>query len=1777
MSSKLDGQCIIQGNFPIPDNGETSIAINVSGLVQPDLGDPGQGLCGVRIRFRHDLIGDLLISLSSPSGQIIQLTGPTSTTSSTDLTVWDVTFVPCIQSAMPDPGFTDQWDNDQFWAVLANYSGSYYPYSGCLEDFTGSAVGLWTLIIEDSQQLDIGRIERVELIFCDSSGQNCSECMADGGLLPIDTVDQCVNETPVEFNIEPVFPDGEPGSEYTYVYVISYNGLIIDVNTEFDNNGLDTGIYTVCGLSVLASDTALVMAFPPNLDVDEFQSWLLSNHICFDFKTNDCAVLRVKPELPPFFESRVICQGEELLWRGQIFTQTGDYQVINIGANGCLREHNLNLTVLDPEPLITELVSFGCGQEIARLQGTDLTFGTDVDFFWYANPGTILSNPNDTIIDVSESGVYNLVTTRNFGVNGSCQDTTSISLINDFEEPQISYLGTTIDCNVDSSIVRSLSTLPNATIIWRNALGVEDTARNHVIYWGEEYTLIAVSEQGCRDSLIVVLPYDTISPSIIISDIPKPCLNDSVLLTPGIPDPNWTYMWVDPDGDSFMSAEIYSDKIGVFTLYVTSENGCTAELPVEVIHSGPTPLFQILSDTFFCFTDSIHISVTSNLMETSFLIDGRQGFNSTEHDVYVGLPGNYTVTVETVNGCTYDTVWQTPWVRAAEMLNIIGDTLDCETDSVILFLDILGNSSEYSWQGPGDFYSEDDSVIVRESGTYELELRTKNGCRIIGSYEVITDTLKPSVSIAVGVIDCNSDSVRFQVMADEDTYQYDWVGPNSFQSNMESPWTTELGWHYVTVTDDNACRSFFSVEVLSDFGLPGYSIDASSVTCIESTSDVVLTSSAAMVEWNGPGFMSNDRSVTLPELNTYNLILTGSNGCRTMVEYVPPVDTARAVLELFTDILGCHRDTVPLYYLSGLEIMDLVWMGSDVHDTSADTTSTSMPGLYSIRATALNGCESEASIFVTEDFTIPMATINGTDTVNCLIDTVSLSAQSTSNGLTYLWTLPDLSSHTDTFLISLLSGYYILTIEAPNSCRDTILYHVYPDTALPLLSLQADTINCVRDEATVLSNLNQDDQVTWTLPTMSTSNQPTIMTTTPGIYKAVVLNTRSGCVDSSEIEVIIDTAQIENEITGDEEINCMNNRARLNSAVYANAASLNWWGPNFIAVDVDEVFVVEPGTYYLQSSLPSQCFDLDSFTVVLDTVAPVLELFGDTLKCSEPKVSLSFVSSSSDISYAWSGPMGFNSTDSMPFVNIGGYYVIEVTINSNGCSARDSILIVGDTLSPTVMVDAELFSCEDTTAAISAVTVDEVDQFLWLGPGGFSAMGQDFIADRTGEYTLFAFAENGCVGIDTFILNTFDEIDDAELSVDSISCFHPMATHNISTTEPDALFSWYEGPNLIGNSNSFTSGFGGSIRVVIENNRGCQWDSTFSVLIDSLAPNPAIVSIGEIICDNREIELIANNLDTSQPLVYNWMTSNGQILSGDNTEMVVIGAPGDYGLHVMNTRNGCFGDDVITIEESADSLEIGASLIVQPNCNNGYEGSVEVIDVRGGIGTISYFLDGIGPGFDPLFQPLDPGMHVVTVKDMLGCYESDTIVIDDVIIRFVDIERDTVIQLGSPLHIEPFHNLIEGSIETKIWTIDGELICDGCDSLYFQPTISGYYALTIQDEDDCIVSDSILVHVISVPRLYIPDAFSPNRDGINDEIGPYFGNNVVTVHEFSIYSRWGERLHHRLGLNPDDPILFWNGRKDGELLSPGVFIYTIMIELIDGQVITRKGEFLLIR
>jgi len=117
------------------------------------------------------------------------------------------------------------------------------------------------------------------------------------------------------------------------------------------------------------------------------------------------------------------------------------------------------------------------------------------------------------------------------------------------------------------------------------------------------------------------------------------------------------------------------------------------------------------------------------------------------------------------------------------------------------------------------------------------------------------------------------------------------------------------------------------------------------------------------------------------------------------------------------------------------------------------------------------------------------------------------------------------------------------------------------------------------------------------------------------------------------------------------------------------------------------------------------------------------------------------------------------------------------------------------------------------------------------------------------------------------------------------------------------------------------------------------------------------------------------------------------------------------------------------------------------------------------------------------------------------------------------------------------------------------------------------YTLTVSD-GLCSGSDTVLIKVFDsicgAPFVYIPNAFSPNKDGQNDKLyvrGPFIESFV-----FRVYDRWGELVWETTHLTEG-----WDGTFRGKLLDPDVYDYYLQATCVGGLENIIKGNVTLIR
>ncbi|MEZ4923007.1 MAG: gliding motility-associated C-terminal domain-containing protein, partial [Crocinitomicaceae bacterium] len=274
---------------------------------------------------------------------------------------------------------------------------------------------------------------------------------------------------------------------------------------------------------------------------------------------------------------------------------------------------------------------------------------------------------------------------------------------------------------------------------------------------------------------------------------------------------------------------------------------------------------------------------------------------------------------------------------------------------------------------------------------------------------------------------------------------------------------------------------------------------------------------------------------------------------------------------------------------------------------------------------------------------------------------------------------------------------------------------------------------------------------------------------------------------------------------------------------------------------------------------------------------------------------------------------------------------------------------------------------------------------------------------------------------------------------------------------------------------------------------------------------------------------------------------------------------------VSNLPAGTYTVTVIDLD--ANCVNIDSITIIQPSqvtlSLTGYNACTPLLGqatafASGGVGGFTYaWNDTINTTSNAI--SLDSGYHAVTVTDANGCTATDSILIQIFPTPIVTLTPNTTIEWGDFIQLNA-----TGGV-TYNWTPSDYLECDDCPDPVAAPVHDTQYCVNIVNSDGCVLDTCVTITVVLVcHEVFVPSAFSPNDDGENDMLCVY--SDCWDHLTFNVYNRWGEKV-----FSSESESVCWDGTWNGKPLNPAVFVYTVDGYLLNGELISQKGNISLIR
>ena len=314
-------------------------------------------------------------------------------------------------------------------------------------------------------------------------------------------------------------------------------------------------------------------------------------------------------------------------------------------------------------------------------------------------------------------------------------------------------------------------------------------------------------------------------------------------------------------------------------------------------------------------------------------------------------------------------------------------------------------------------------------------------------------------------------------------------------------------------------------------------------------------------------------------------------------------------------------------------------------------------------------------------------------------------------------------------------------------------------------------------------------------------------------------------------------------------------------------------------------------------------------------------------------------------------------------------------------------------------------------------------------------------------------------------------------------------------------------------------------------------------------------------------EAVGNFETTLQP--GQSVTVNGTVYDQSNPGGVEVIAGGSY--------TGC--DSTVFVSLSFEGTLVAFAELISPNCKNGNDGSVVVNNITGGTPPYVVALDGANStpvtGFPLTFNDMEAGFHQLTLQDADGNFTLQEVLVPGPPELLLELGDDLTIDLGESVTLSAN---VSFPVAAWDWSPPDFLDCTACGKPTAQmPGRDITYTLTATNASGCTVTDKVTIFVKKVRNVFVPNAFSPNGDGINDNLTVFAGVQVTKIKSFKLFDRWGNFMYEFYNLPPNDVASGWDGTFKGKKMDVGVYVWFAELEFVDGEVLIFKGDVTLVR
>ena len=1405
------------------------------------------------------------------------------------------------------------------------------------------------------------------------------------------------------------------------------------------------------------------------------------------------------------------------------------------------------------------------------------------------SPSTNLSNPISSQPFATAPGNYTVTVTNT--ANG-CAATDVVNVARNITPP-IANAGTdkTLTCTNTSFVIGTAAVAGN-TYTWSPAFGLDNAnIAQPVVSSPGTYTLtVTNSINGCTATDQIVISQNITAPAANAGpNKTLTCANPSLQIGTAAITGN-TYTWSPTAGMS--NPNIAQPTITIPTTYTVtvknSANGCISTDAVTISQNITPPTANAGADkTLTCTNTSFTIGAPGNASNTYSWSPATGLDDATLAQPIVSAPNTYTLTVTNIaNGCkTTDQVLISRNITPPTANAGADKTLTCtNTSHVIGTTAVVGNS--YAWTPATGL---DDATIAQPivslPDTYTLTVtNNSNGC-IASNQVVISQNITPPIADAGSnqTLTCANPSLQIGTAAIAGN-TYTWSSnPGLSNPNIAQPTVNAPSTYSLTVKNNaNGCTATDAVTISQNITPPTANAGNDKTLTCTNTSFIIGTSgnSSNTYSWS-PAIGLDDATLAQPTVsapNTYTLTVTNiANGCKTIDQVVISKNITPPVANAGIDKTLTCADTSLQIGSPAVAGNTYSWNPAlDLSNPLAAQPFTTVPGTYTLTVTSnTNGCTSTDEVIIAQNIAPPVANAGIDKTLTCANPSLLIGSTAIA-GNTYVWSP---AAGLDNPLIaqpttSVPDSYTLTVTNTANGCSASDAVLVSQNITPPLANAGSDkTLTCVNTSLQIGTPEIIGNTYLWS-PTAGISNpsiaQPNV--NSPAIYTVTVTNIANGCTATNDVNITQNITPPVANAGADKILTCTDTSFLIGSP--SSIGNTYAWSPvsNLDNPAIAQPTVSGPGNYTLTVTKTSNgCKATDAVLISQNITPPIANAGADkTLTCT----NISFLIGTAEITgntYNWSPTSGLDiSSIAQPTVSEPGTYILTVKNNSNGCVSTDEITINKNITLPFADAGAnQTLTCTNPSLQIGTAAITG-NTYLWSPANGLSNAGlAQPIANVAGTFTLTVTnTANGCKSTDnvTMAIDTIRPFADAGVSK-TLTC----ATTSVSigtAAIPGNTYSWspINGLNDPSIAQPTTNTLNNYTVTVTKNSNGCK-SSDQVIILQNITTSQAFAGNDLVLtCTNQNVQIGS----PSQPgNSYAWSPANG--LNNAASAQPIANKPGTYTLTVTNLVNGCTTNDVVNVR--IDTLRPVANAGIDKSLNCAVKSLI--IGTPAVSGNTYAWQSAPGISNTAVAQPAvnATGTYSLTVtKNANGCIASDAVTI------FIDTIRPIANAGEDQTFGCPHESLTVGTPALPNMSYTWLNALGLSENNIAQPTTdtAGTFVLAVVNRVNYCKSAPDTV-VIS-PRncecsFFVPTAFSPNNDGINDVLTPFKYCDDYRDFSFSIFNRWGE-----LVFKSDDIINGWNGVFKSESQQVDSYIWTL--EYFDVLYNTKrfeKGVFTLLK